>query len=56
LKKGEIFENSYWDGRDSFGEKVSSGVYYYTLQVERSEIPRIGAGKFQATKKMVIMK
>ena len=37
---------AYWDGRDSFGEKVASGIYYYTLQ----------AGEFSATKKMVIMK
>ncbi|MBM3242887.1 T9SS type A sorting domain-containing protein [Candidatus Poribacteria bacterium] len=37
---------AYWDGRDSFGEKVSSGVYYYTLQ----------AGEFRATRKMVIVK
>ena len=36
---------AYWDGRDSLGEKVSSGVYFYTLQ----------AGEFRATKKMVIM-
>jgi hypothetical protein len=35
-----------WDGRDNFGEKVSSGVYYYTLR----------AGDFTATRKMVIMK
>ncbi len=60
----------YWDGRDSLGEKVSSGVYFYTLQVspvsvghalEQSEginsaIPRIREGKFRATRKMVIMK
>ena len=37
---------AYWDGKDSFGEKVSSGVYFYTLQ----------AGEFRATRKMVIMK
>ncbi len=37
---------AYWDGRDSLGEKVASGVYYYTLQ----------AGEFRATRKMVIMK
>jgi len=36
----------YWDGRDSFGQPVASGVYYYTLQ----------AGKFKATRKMVIAK
>lgn len=37
---------AYWDGRDYLGEKVSSGVYYYTLQ----------AGEYKATRKMVIMK
>ncbi|MBC8462383.1 MAG: T9SS type A sorting domain-containing protein, partial [Deltaproteobacteria bacterium] len=36
----------YWDGRDSFGEKVASGIYWYTLQ----------AGEFRATRKLVIMK
>ena len=37
---------AYWNGKDSFGEKVASGIYYYTLQ----------AGEFKATRKMVIMK
>ena len=37
---------AYWNGRDSLGEKVASGLYYYTLQ----------AGEFRATRKMVIMK
>jgi len=37
---------AYWDGTDNLGEKVSSGVYYYTLQ----------AGEFRATQKMVIVK
>jgi hypothetical protein len=37
----------YWDGRDSFGEQVASGVYFYTMQ----------AGEFRATtRKMVILK
>ncbi len=36
----------YWDGCDNLGEKVSSGVYYYTLQ----------AGEFRATRKMLILK
>ena len=46
---------AYWDGRDSLGEKVASGVYYYTLQV-REAIPSIGAGKFRATRKAIILK
>jgi flagellar hook assembly protein FlgD len=37
---------AYWDGRDRFGDKVASGVYYYTLQ----------AGDFKATRRMVILK
>ena len=36
----------YWDGRDNVGEKVASGMYFYTLQ----------AGKFMATRRMVIVK
>ncbi|MBC8230569.1 T9SS type A sorting domain-containing protein [bacterium] len=37
---------AYWDGCDSSGKKVASGVYYYTLQ----------AGDFRATRKMLIVK
>ena len=37
---------AYWDGRDRLGEKVASGIYWYTLQ----------AGEFRATRKMVIVK
>ena len=37
---------AYWDGRDSLGQKVANGIYYYTLQ----------AGEFSATRKMVILK
>lgn len=37
---------AYWDGRDSFGERVASGVYYYTLQ----------ARDFTATRKMMVIK
>ena len=37
---------AYWDGCDSLGQKVASGVYYYTLQ----------AGDFRATRKMLIVK
>ncbi|UCE18258.1 MAG: T9SS type A sorting domain-containing protein, partial [Gemmatimonadota bacterium] len=35
-----------WDGRDSFGHEVASGVYFYQLQT----------GDFTAAKKMVLMK
>ena len=34
----------YWDGRNTIGEPVASGVYFYTLQ----------AGTFHATRKMLI--
>lgn len=37
---------AYWDGRNELGEKVASGVYFYTLS----------AGNFTATRKMLIKK
>ena len=37
---------AYWDGRNSLGEVVGSGVYFYQLS----------AGDFSATRKMVILK
>ncbi len=36
----------HWDGRNSIGEKVAAGVYFYTLT----------AGEFSATRKMLIRK
>ena len=36
----------HWDGRNSIGEKVAAGVYFYTLT----------AGDFTATRKMLIRK
>ena len=45
-----IYENksraAYWDGRNTIGERVASGVYFYTLT----------AGDVGATRKMLIMK
>jgi len=35
-----------WNGKDQFGQAVSSGIYFYTLK----------AGNFQATKRMAIVK
>jgi hypothetical protein len=35
-----------WDGRDSYGQEVSSGIYFYNLT----------AGTFSATKKLTIIK
>ena len=37
---------AYWDGRNAIGERVASGVYFYTFT----------AGEFTATRKMLIMK
>ena len=37
---------AYWDGRNTHGEPVASGVYFYTLT----------AGNFTATRKMLIRK
>ena len=36
----------HWDGRNEFGERVASGVYFY----------RLTAGDFIATRKLVILK
>jgi len=36
----------HWDGKNEVGEKVSSGIYFYTIQT----------GKFNATKKMIVTK
>jgi len=37
---------AYWDGKDSLGKNVASGIYYYTLQTE----------DFIATRKMIMLK
>ena len=37
---------AYWDGRNTSGESVASGIYFYTLK----------AADFSATKRMVIVK
>lgn len=37
---------AYWDGRNSLGEQVASGVYFYTIKT----------GKFTATKRMIVVR
>ena len=37
---------AYWDGRSETGERVASGVYFYTLTTD----------EYTATRKMVILK
>jgi flagellar hook assembly protein FlgD len=37
---------AFWDGRDSYGQGVSSGIYFYNLT----------AGTFSATNKLTIIK
>lgn len=39
-------KTAYWDGKNENGEKVSSGLYFYTIQ----------AGNFAATKRMILLK
>jgi len=58
MKQAGVYINresaAYWDGRDNFGEKTASGVYFYTLQVEHPD--EDGAGNFIATRKMLLIK
>ena len=37
---------AYWDGKNTLGESVASGLYFYTLT----------AGEFAATRRMLILK
>ena len=37
---------AYWDGRNTFGTRVASGIYFYTFT----------AGDFESTRRMVILK
>ena len=46
---------AHWDGRNSIGEPVASGVYFYTLSTESTR-HSVTAGDFTATRKMLIRK
>ena len=37
---------AYWDGKNEKGERVTSGIYFYTMK----------AGDFMSTRKMVILR
>ena len=37
---------AYWDGRNNYGERVASGIYFYVMR----------AGDYTAARKMVILK
>ncbi len=46
---------AYWDGRNSIGERVASGTYFYTLTA-RYRNQRLSENQFSATGRMVIVK
>ena len=46
---------AYWDGKNSVGESVASGLYFYTLSTESTR-GSVTAGDFTATRKLLIRK
>ena len=46
---------AYWDGRNQYGEKVASGLYFYTLSTQSTR-NSVTAGDFTATRKLLIAK
>ena len=46
---------AYWDGRNQLGEKVASGVYFYTLSTESTR-DSVTAVDFTATRRLLIVK
>ena len=45
-EKDAGFHSIRWDATNDFGESVSAGMYFYTIQ----------AGEFRQTKKMILLK
>ena len=45
-EKDAGFHSIRWDATNNFGESVSAGMYFYTIQV----------GEFWQTKKMILLK
>ena len=45
-EKDARFHSIRWDATNDFGESVSAGMYFYTIQ----------AGEFRVTKKMILLK
>ena len=46
----------YWDGKNEFGERVASGVYFYHLRAGRSGLSVSHRRDYSATRKMLILK
>ena len=46
---------AYWDGRNQYGEKVASGLYFYTLSTQSTR-NSVTAGEFNATRRLLIAK
>ena len=46
---------AYWDGKNSYGEQVSNGIYFYSLTAQYTNKNALSE-QFKATRKMVITK
>ena len=46
---------AYWDGKNFYGERVSNGIYFYTLTAQCTNKNALSR-QFKATRKMVIKK
>lgn len=45
---------AYWDGQDSTGQRVSSGVYFYSMIAKPLHRDKHGFGDFTATRKLIV--